>query len=199
MSRHAEILETAARLFREHGFHGVGVDEIGKQVGISGPALYRHFSSKDEILATLLNEAMDKIAVETQGIFDEPRDELDFLVRHHAAFVVNNLELVAIYAHEHRSLVEPFRRMFTKRMREHAARWERFRDAWEPTPWPEQLVRAIVSRNEQEPDQVLTVSFFDVPPSELELLRDEPELLNAEDRRLARIAEFEEAIVFKGI
>src|ERR687895_246017 len=105
MSRHAEILETAARLFRERGFHGVGVDEIGKQVGISGPALYRHFSSKDEILATLLNEAMDKIAVETQGIFDEPRDELDFLVRHHARFVVNNLELVAIYAHEHRSLV----------------------------------------------------------------------------------------------
>jgi AcrR family transcriptional regulator len=125
MSRHAEILETAARLFRERGFHGVGVDEIGKQVGISGPALYRHFSSKDEILATLLNEAMDKIAVETQGIFDDPHDELDFLVRHHARFVVNNLELVAIYAHEHRSLVEPFRRMFTKRMREHAARWER--------------------------------------------------------------------------
>jgi AcrR family transcriptional regulator len=125
MSRHAEILETAARLFRERGFHGVGVDEIGKQVGISGPALYRHFSSKDEILATLFNEAMDKIAVETQGIFDDPNDELDFLVRHHARFVVNNLELVAIYAHEHRSLVEPFRRMFTKRMREHAARWER--------------------------------------------------------------------------
>jgi hypothetical protein len=77
--------------------------------------------------------------------------------------------------------------------------YESFREAWEPTPWPEQLVRAFVSRNEQEPDQVLTASFFDVHPSELELLRDEPELLNAEDRRLARIAEFEEAIVFKGI
>jgi hypothetical protein len=77
--------------------------------------------------------------------------------------------------------------------------YERFREAWEPTPWPEQLVRAIVSRNEQEPDQVLTASFFDVHPSELELLRDEPELLNAEDRRLARIADFEAAIVFKGI
>ena len=125
MGRERQILDTAAALFYEKGFHGVGVDEIGKQVGISGPALYRHFSSKDEILATLFNEAMDKIAVETQGIFDDPHDELDFLVRHHAAFVVNNLELVAIYAHEHRSLVEPFRRMFTKRMREHAARWER--------------------------------------------------------------------------
>jgi hypothetical protein len=77
--------------------------------------------------------------------------------------------------------------------------YEQFREAWEPTPWPEPLIRAIVSRNEQEPDQVLTASFFDVHPSELELLRDEPELLNAEERRLARIAEFEEAVVFKGI
>lgn len=125
MSRHAEILETAARLFRERGFHGVGVDEIGKQVGISGPALYRHFGGKDEILATLFNEAMDKIAVETEGIFETPEEELDFLVRHHARFVVNNLALVAIYAHEHRSLIEPFRRMFVMRARQHAKRWER--------------------------------------------------------------------------
>ena len=77
--------------------------------------------------------------------------------------------------------------------------YDEFRAAWEPTPWPPQLVRAIVSRNEQEPDQVMTASFFDVHPSELELLRDEPDLLNAEDRRLARIAGFQEAVVFKGI
>ena len=38
----------------ERGFHGVGVDEIGAAVGISGPGLYRHFAGKDAMLAELL-------------------------------------------------------------------------------------------------------------------------------------------------
>lgn len=124
MDRRTEILTTAAELFREKGFHGVGVDEIGKRVGVSGPAIYHHFAGKDEILATLFNDAMDKVVVETEGMFDAPQEELDFLVRHHARFVVTHRELVAIYAHEHRSLVEPWRKMFTARMRAHAERWE---------------------------------------------------------------------------
>lgn len=124
MDRRTEILTTAAGLFREKGFHGVGVDEIGKRVGVSGPAIYHHFAGKDEILATLFNDAMDKVAVETTGMFDTPQEELDFLVRHHARFVVGHRELVAIYAHEHRSLVEPWRKIFTGRTRAHAERWE---------------------------------------------------------------------------
>ena len=49
-----QILREAARLFAERGFHGVGVDEIGAAVGISGPGLYRHFAGKDAMLAELL-------------------------------------------------------------------------------------------------------------------------------------------------
>ena len=90
MDRRTEILTIAAHLFREKGFHGVGVDEIGKRVGVSGPAIYHHFAGKDEILATLFNDAMDKVAVDTTGMFDSPQEELDFLIRHHARFVVTN-------------------------------------------------------------------------------------------------------------
>src|SRR6478609_6322645 len=52
--RRDQILREAARLFAERGFHGVGVDEIGAAVGISGPGLYRHFAGKDAMLAELL-------------------------------------------------------------------------------------------------------------------------------------------------
>ena len=58
MDRDRKILDTAAAVFYEKGFHGVGVDELGTRAGLSGPALYRHFSGKDEILATLFNEAL---------------------------------------------------------------------------------------------------------------------------------------------
>jgi AcrR family transcriptional regulator len=125
VDRQIQILEAAARLFRERGFHGVSVDEIGEEVGITGGALYHHFASKDEILATLLTDAMDKVVVETDQMFDDPRAELEFLVRHHARFAVSNEALVAIYAHEHRALVEPWKRQFVRRIREHANRWER--------------------------------------------------------------------------
>lgn len=53
-TRREQILKEAARLFAERGFHGVGVDEIGAAVGISGPGLYRHFPGKDAMLAELL-------------------------------------------------------------------------------------------------------------------------------------------------
>lgn len=53
-TRREQILKEAARLFAERGFHGVGVDEIGAAVGISGPGLYRHFAGKDAMLAELL-------------------------------------------------------------------------------------------------------------------------------------------------
>ncbi|MFI6446242.1 TetR family transcriptional regulator [Kitasatospora sp. NPDC050543] len=54
LPRRDQIRREAARLFAARGFLGVGVDEIGKAVGISGPGLYRHFAGKDAMLADLL-------------------------------------------------------------------------------------------------------------------------------------------------
>src|ERR1044071_6122185 len=53
-TRRDQILAAAAELFARHGFHGVGIDDIGSAVGISGPALYRHFRSKDAMLGEML-------------------------------------------------------------------------------------------------------------------------------------------------
>jgi AcrR family transcriptional regulator len=124
VARDRQILDAAAALFYEKGFHGVGVDEIGKQVGISGPALYRHFAGKDEILATLFNEAMDELISATASVFDDPHRDLERLIRHHVEFSVTHRHLVNVYQREDRSLVEPWRRHFDRRMRQYASRWE---------------------------------------------------------------------------
>ena len=58
-SRREQILAAAAELFARHGFHGVGIDDIGAAVGISGPALYRHFRSKDAMLGEMLTSISD--------------------------------------------------------------------------------------------------------------------------------------------
>jgi AcrR family transcriptional regulator len=124
VARDRQILDAAAALFYEKGFHGVGVDEIGKQVGISGPALYRHFAGKDEILATLFNEAMDELISATASVFDDPHRDLERLIRHHVEFSISHRHLVNVYQREDRSLVEPWRRHFDRRMRQYASRWE---------------------------------------------------------------------------
>src|SRR5690349_12874152 len=48
--RKAQIAQVAAELFCARGFHGVGLDEIAAAVGISAPAVYRHFENKYAIL-----------------------------------------------------------------------------------------------------------------------------------------------------
>lgn len=53
-SRREELLRSAARAFRRHGYPAVSIDEIGAQQGIAGPALYRYFESKADILVTLV-------------------------------------------------------------------------------------------------------------------------------------------------
>jgi hypothetical protein len=78
--------------------------------------------------------------------------------------------------------------------------YESFRKAWEPDPWLPRLDRALVLRNEDNPDQVLTIGFFSASQDELDTeVRDDPEVLKAEERRLRRISEFEERVLLNGI
>lgn len=51
------ILETAAELFYERGFHAVGVDLIIQRAGVAKTTLYRHFPSKDHLIVAWLEHA----------------------------------------------------------------------------------------------------------------------------------------------
>lgn len=53
-TRRDEIADAAASLFARHGYDAVGVDDIGAAVGIAGPSIYNHFSSKQDLLLSSL-------------------------------------------------------------------------------------------------------------------------------------------------
>jgi AcrR family transcriptional regulator len=55
------ILEAAARIFSEKGFHATSMQDIAKAVQLQKASLYHHFSSKQEILVEILDEALDLI------------------------------------------------------------------------------------------------------------------------------------------
>ena len=57
-----EIKQAALNQLAATGPAGVSVNAIGKQLGVSGPALYRYFSSRDELLTELVIDAYDDLA-----------------------------------------------------------------------------------------------------------------------------------------
>src|SRR6266576_3914140 len=54
-----ELLTAALRVFAQRGYREAGVDEIAAEAGYSKGALYWHFSSKAELLTSLLDERID--------------------------------------------------------------------------------------------------------------------------------------------
>jgi AcrR family transcriptional regulator len=52
--RRAQLLAVARRAFGRSGFHGVSMDEVAKEAGVTKPILYDHFHSKEELYGALL-------------------------------------------------------------------------------------------------------------------------------------------------
>src|SRR3954454_20790513 len=77
--------------------------------------------------------------------------------------------------------------------------YDGFRKAWQHDPWLPRYERALVLRNDDSPNRVLTIAFFDGPPEKSGAPRDEPESMRAEAPRLQRISEFEEEVLLSGV
>lgn len=91
MATHKEqIIAAAARRFRERGFSGISVADIMNEVGLTHGGFYRHFSSKDELVAIASLRAISETIAKWRKVTEEaPGDRLEALVnsylslRHH--------------------------------------------------------------------------------------------------------------------
>ncbi|GHE55746.1 TetR family transcriptional regulator [Streptomyces longispororuber] len=126
-TRREQILKEAARLFAERGFHGVGVDEIGAAVGISGPGLYRHFAGKDAMLAELLVGISEQLltggrrrAAETAGA---PEATLDSLIEGHIDFALDDRPLITLHDRELDRLRDTDRKRVRQLQRQYVELW----------------------------------------------------------------------------
>jgi AcrR family transcriptional regulator len=126
-TRREQILKEAARLFAERGFHGVGVDEIGAAVGISGPGLYRHFAGKDAMLAELLvgisERLLDggRLRVEEAGTGAEAL--LSSLIDGHIDFALDDRPLITLHDRELDRLRDSDRKRVRRLQRQYVELW----------------------------------------------------------------------------
>ncbi len=112
MNRREQILATAAELFAARGFHGVSVAELGAACGISGPALYKHFASKDAMLAEILvsiSERLLGVGLERVAASDGPEEALTALVEWHVDFAVGRRALIVVQDRDWGALPEAAR------------------------------------------------------------------------------------------
>ena len=117
-NRTAQIATTAAELFCSRGYHNVGVDDIADHVGITGPAIYRHFRNKQAILDHAVGELCDSftLAIRRADDAESPSAALDTAVRELARQAVQRRSLGRLYQWEGRHLAEPDRVRVTEQM-----------------------------------------------------------------------------------
>jgi AcrR family transcriptional regulator len=127
-TRREQILAAAAELFARRGFHGVSIDDIGAAVGISGPALYRHFRSKDAMLGEMLTSISEYLLTGAQRTMDtntEPDRALPELIRFQVDFALDNPALITVQERSLAILTDPDRRRVRAMQRRYVELWVR--------------------------------------------------------------------------
>lgn len=101
------ILEAAAQIFSEKGYHAASMQDIAQSVDLQKASLYHHFSSKQEILLSLLDQALDMLIANMQQVIEQPvpvDQKLRQAMLVYLQTMLDHRDLAAVLLLEHRSL-----------------------------------------------------------------------------------------------
>lgn len=124
--RRSQLLAAAATLFADRGFPSVRLEDLGAAVGISGPAVYRHFPNKEAVLVELLvgisqflldggREVVDRRVASAAMIED--------LVDFHLKFAFESPAFIRIQDRDLHNLPDAARRKVRRMQREYVELW----------------------------------------------------------------------------
>jgi AcrR family transcriptional regulator len=121
------FLDAAASLFADRGFHAVSIGELGTAVGVSGPALYRHFPSKDAMLEEILIGTSEFLLQGGAAIVAAPhasdRQLLDDLIDFHVTFALAHRDVIRVQDRELGTLARAANRQVRKLQRQYLDLW----------------------------------------------------------------------------
>jgi AcrR family transcriptional regulator len=145
----ADIVQAAAQIFRQKGYHAASMQDIADAVGLQKASLYHHFASKQDILLEILDEALDLLIADMQAVLDTdlpPEDQLRQAMRAYVSRVTQEASLAAVLQLEHRNL-DPRRRA------RHIPRRDRYDSLWR------ELIRRGIDRGTFRPMDERMVTF----------------------------------------
>lgn len=127
--RREAILQAAKGLFARRGFHAVGIEDIGTGAGISGPAVYRHFASKEAILIELLVGISEYLHTGGRELLAEATGAsgaaalIGRLIDFHVDFALREPELIRIQDRDFTALPDEARRRVRQLQRQYVTLW----------------------------------------------------------------------------
>lgn len=147
--RHRSLVRAAARLFAERGYAGATLEDLGAQVGVSGPALYRHFQNKQALLAEILLGVSERLLAGGRAARDAhsiAAEALPALVDFHVAFALADADVIRVQDRDLDQLAPETRARVRELQREYLDIWVDVLHQLRPDrPVPENRTRALAA------------------------------------------------------
>jgi AcrR family transcriptional regulator len=124
--RRSQLLAAAERLMAEKGFLAVRLEDIGAAAGVSGPAIYRHFSNKEALLVELLVGISTRLLAGAQAVVAEapdPATALEGLIEFHLDFALGESDLIRIQDRDLAHLPAAAQRQVRRAQRRYVEIW----------------------------------------------------------------------------
>jgi AcrR family transcriptional regulator len=146
ISRKEQILQAAASLFSERGYHATSMRDIGMAAGMLHGSLYAHIRTKEDLLYEIVLRAAEQFLDGVEGAAgsrEAPEDRLRAAMGAHVRVVAEDVDAARVFHHEWRALSG-------KRLQEVLALRDRYEDLWDvivgalPGRLPRKLTRLLV-------------------------------------------------------
>ncbi|WP_078307021.1 MULTISPECIES: TetR/AcrR family transcriptional regulator [unclassified Mycobacterium] len=124
--RRDQLLTAAARLLAMRGYARVRLEDLGSAVGISGPAIYRHFPNKEALLVDLLTDISRRLLEGGTAVVEAaatPPQALSGLIDFHLDFALSESDLIRVQDRDLDSLPESARRQVRQYQRRYVEAW----------------------------------------------------------------------------
>ncbi|AFU05539.1 putative TetR family transcriptional regulator [Nocardia brasiliensis NBRC 14402] len=124
--RRQQLLDAGARLIADRGFLGMRLDDLGAAVGISGPAVYRHFPNKEALLVELLVGISQRLLDGGKAVVartETAADALAGLVDFHLDFALGDADLIRIQDRDLENVPAAARRELRRTQRQYVEIW----------------------------------------------------------------------------
>lgn len=121
-----DIIQAAAQIFRQKGYHGTSMQDIANAVHLQKASLYHHVTGKQDILITILDQALDLLIDDLIAVSkseQSPQEKVREAMRTYVIRLTGDLDLATVLLMEHRSLDDELRMI-------HINRRDRFEALW---------------------------------------------------------------------
>ncbi|MCG6880993.1 MAG: TetR/AcrR family transcriptional regulator [Deltaproteobacteria bacterium] len=115
-----EIHGVATRLFARKGYHNTSMREIARDLGMNQSSLYHYFAGKEEILYTLINDAMDDALGTLEEICKSdlsPHGKLNQVLSFYTNYYAGDQDRLRLLVNEQGNLGKEYRQVLIRKER----------------------------------------------------------------------------------